>query len=68
MRSALVEPCQRDNPIDTIQMNLSKNQIQARKFYFAQLVADYFAAFGAYPKAHEFRPLFIYATRKAASY
>jgi len=45
---------------------MSSRQIQDRRFYFAQYVADYFAAFGCYPEWHEFRPLFIYASRKAA--
>ena len=49
-------------------MKLSKNQIGARKFYFAQFVADYFKAFGLYPTLAEMRVFFIYATRKAFAY
>lgn len=47
---------------------MSKRQIATRRYYFAQLVADYFAAFGCYPEWREFRPLFIYATRKALTH
>lgn len=38
---------------------------RTRSYYFAQLVADYFTAWGRYPQWHEFRPLFICASRKA---
>ncbi len=48
--------------------SLSPQQIQARRFYFAQYVADYSRAFGRSPLWREFRPFFIYATRRAAFY
>lgn len=47
---------------------MTTKQTRARSFYFAQLVADYFAAFGFYPSFNECRTLFLYSTRKARFY
>jgi len=44
---------------------LNRKQVGVRSFYFAQSVADYFKAFGSYPKYDEMRVFFLYATRKA---
>lgn len=49
-------------------MKLSKKQVSARSYYFGELVADYFKAFGFYPKFHELRVLFVHAKRKACFY
>lgn len=46
-------------------LKLNRKQVGVRSFYFAQSVADYFKAFGSYPKYDEMRVFFLYATRKA---
>ena len=47
---------------------LTRHQIRARSFHFAQAVADYFMAYGVYPALHEMRVMFLYSTRKAVFY
>ncbi len=49
-------------------MKLNNRQIQTRRYFFSEYVAQYFATFGFYPSWHEFKAFFIYATRKAARY
>ncbi len=46
-------------------MQLNRKQIRTRSYYLAESVADYFKAFGSYPKYDEMRVFFLYATRKA---
>ena len=46
-------------------MKLTTKQTRVRSYYLAESVADYFRAFGSYPKYEEIRAFFLYATRKA---
>ncbi len=46
-------------------MKLTSKQVRTRSYHLAESVADYFKAFGSYPKYDEIRVFFLYATRKA---